>query len=189
MSLLKSVHAAGTRHVVLDCDTERLPAVLQQAQRVRLLEEYQHLLILTSDAHRMDFNGIWPPAPNRQLRANVTTVRLMAADAPATAAAVLEWNDATEDDVYDEQRVPSAAALWHDAVHAFAFALREFDAAQSPVRVATNLRCAGEPVDRWELGAQIVRYVDMIIKLINRNSFDRLSIYRFFRLIDSETLV
>lgn len=167
-SLLKTVRAAGTSHIILDCDNSRLPAVLQQAQSVRLLEEYQHIMIVTPDAHRLDLDLIWPPAPNRQLRANVTTLRLMAADAPATADAVRDWNDwMAQRSAYAAERVPTAAALWHDAVHAFSVALREFDATQSPVRVASDLRCtsggneASTTASRWPLGAQIVRYMGL----------------------------
>lgn len=168
-SLLKTVRAAGTTHIILDCDLSRLPAVLRQAQHVRLLGEYQHIMIVTPDAHRLDLGPILPPAPNQQLRVNVTTVRLMAADAPAIEAAVNDWNDWVAPlSEYDAERVPTTAALWHDAVHVFAAALREFNELQSPVLVATDLRCGGgggggasTTAAPWPQGAQIVRYMGL----------------------------
>lgn len=124
------------------------------------------------------------------VRANVTMVRLMDVHSMDMATAVHDWNrgeawmvEATRAgaavggetlmmaaDVlperfrasYDAEHVTTEAALWHDAVHVFAMAVREFDVGHAEIRVPMNLRCSGAGGGVvWKQGQQILQHMDL----------------------------
>lgn len=70
--LLKEVYNLGETHIIIDCvQPDLVLELLRQGRDVKMLEEYQHYLITTTDAHALDF------AELKFASANITTVRLL----------------------------------------------------------------------------------------------------------------
>lgn len=55
-TLLKEVKKAGEIHIVLDCATEKIQAVLKQASQVGMMTAYHNYLITSLDLHMVDLD-------------------------------------------------------------------------------------------------------------------------------------
>lgn len=69
--LLKQIQSSGESHIILDINPEKIIALLRQAAEVKMMEEYQSYIILSLDAHTLDFEEL------KFMRANITTMRLV----------------------------------------------------------------------------------------------------------------
>lgn len=70
--LLKEIYNSGETRIIVDCERADLVLeLLRQGRDVKMLEEYQHYLITTLDAHALDF------AELKFAAANITTIRLL----------------------------------------------------------------------------------------------------------------
>lgn len=85
LPMLKEIALYGETRIVLDCSLDRIVDLLQQAKKVKLLEEYQNYIITTIDAHTLNFADI------EGNRANITTFRLIDAGSVFAETAVHDW--------------------------------------------------------------------------------------------------
>lgn len=85
LPMLKEIAMYGETRIVLDCSLDRILSILQQAKKVKLLEEYQNYIITTIDAHTLNFADV------EGNRANITTFRLIDAGSVYAEIAVHDW--------------------------------------------------------------------------------------------------
>lgn len=84
MPMLKEIAQYGETRIVLDCSLEKVIPILEQAKKVKLLEEYQNYIITTIDAHTLDYNM-------EGNRANITTFRIIDPGSVDAETAVHDW--------------------------------------------------------------------------------------------------
>lgn len=69
--LLKEIQTSGESHVVLDVSLDRIIPLLRHAAEVKMMEEYQSYIIVSLEAHTLDYEEL------KFMRANITTMRLI----------------------------------------------------------------------------------------------------------------
>lgn len=165
-TLLKEIQVSGDTHIILDCEPSKVLRLLQQANGLKLMEDYHNYIITSLDAHALDF------AELKFTRANITTLRMMNPNSLEVMTAVHDWRQGEprfSADVYGGlyvDRVRTEAALFHDAAKYFASALREFHVSVREVQPRA-LRCdggggggGGGGGRRWEQGRHILAAMD-----------------------------
>lgn len=85
MPFLKQIAQYGETRLILDCSLERVLPILEQAKKVKLLEDYQSYIVTTLDAHTLDFSSI-----DGNL-ANITTFRLTDPSSVDAETIVHDW--------------------------------------------------------------------------------------------------
>lgn len=85
MPLLKQIAQYGETRLILDCSLERVITILEQAKKVKLLEDYQNYIVTTIDAHTLDFASI-----DGNL-ANITTFRIIDPGSVDAETVVHDW--------------------------------------------------------------------------------------------------
>lgn len=90
LPMLKEIAQYGESRIILDCSLDKVIPILEQAKRVKMLEEYQNYVVTTIDAHTLDYAGV------QGNRANITTFRLIDPGSVDAETAVHDWKqDAT----------------------------------------------------------------------------------------------
>lgn len=85
LPMLKEIAKYGETRIILDCSLDRVIPILEQAKRVKLLEEYQNYIVTTIDAHTLDYASV------DGNRANITTFRLIDPGSVYAETAVHDW--------------------------------------------------------------------------------------------------
>nr|XP_026489834.1 glutamate receptor ionotropic, kainate 2 isoform X4 [Vanessa tameamea] len=154
--LLKQIKNSAESHIVLDCATERIRDVLQQAQQIGMMSDYHSYLVTSLDLHSVDLEEF------KYGGTNITALRLLDPERAEVQRVVRDW-------VYDEARkgrklqlghtsVKTETALMYDAVHLFAKALHDLDTSQQiDVR---PLSCEAE--DTWPHGYSLINYMKIV---------------------------
>ncbi|XP_039754690.1 glutamate receptor ionotropic, kainate 2 isoform X1 [Pararge aegeria] len=161
--LLKQIKNSAESHIVLDCATERIRDVLQQAQQIGMMSDYHSYLITSLDLHSVDLEEF------KYGGTNITALRLLDPERAEVQRVVRDW-------VYDEARkgrklqlghtsakenmtfIKTETALMYDAVHLFAKALHDLDTSQQiDVR---PLSCEAE--DTWPHGYSLINYMKIV---------------------------
>ncbi|KAG6450854.1 hypothetical protein O3G_MSEX006783 [Manduca sexta] len=161
--LLKQIKNSAESHIVLDCATERIRDVLQQAQQIGMMSDYHSYLITSLDLHSVDLEEF------KYGGTNITALRLLDPERVDVQRVVRDW-------VYDEARkgrklqlghttakenmtfIKTETALMYDAVHLFAKALHDLDTSQQiDVR---PLSCEAE--DTWPHGYSLINYMKIV---------------------------
>ncbi|XP_021207901.1 glutamate receptor ionotropic, kainate 2 isoform X2 [Bombyx mori] len=161
--LLKQIKNSAESHIVLDCATERIRDVLQQAQQIGMMSDYHSYLITSLDLHSVDLEEF------KYGGTNITALRLLDPERADVQWVVRDW-------VYDEARkgrklqlghttakenmtfIKTETALMYDAVHLFAKALHDLDTSQQiDVR---PLSCEAE--DTWPHGYSLINYMKIV---------------------------
>ncbi|XP_061714374.1 glutamate receptor ionotropic, kainate 2 isoform X1 [Cydia pomonella] len=161
--LLKQIKNSAESHIVLDCATDRIRDVLQQAQQIGMMSDYHSYLITSLDLHSVDLEEF------KYGGTNITSLRLLDPERADVQRVVRDW-------VYDEARkgrklqlghtsakenmtfIKTETALMYDAVHLFAKALHDLDTSQQiDVR---PLSCEAE--DTWPHGYSLINYMKIV---------------------------
>lgn len=161
--LLKQIKNSAESHIVLDCATERIRDVLQQAQQIGMMSDYHSYLVTSLDLHSVDLEEF------KYGGTNITALRLLDPERADVQRVVRDW-------VYDEARkgrklqlghttakenmtfIKTETALMYDAVHLFAKALHDLDTSQQiDVR---PLSCEAE--DTWPHGYSLINYMKIV---------------------------
>ncbi|XP_060801382.1 glutamate receptor ionotropic, kainate 2 [Amyelois transitella] len=154
--LLKQIKNSAESHIVLDCATERIRDVLQQAQQIGMMSDYHSYLITSLDLHSVDLEEF------KYGGTNITALRLLDPERSDVQKVIRDW-------VYDEARkgrklqlghtsAKTETALMYDAVHLFAKALHDLDTSQQiDVR---PLSCEAE--DTWPHGYSLINYMKIV---------------------------
>ncbi|CAH2982563.1 unnamed protein product [Chilo suppressalis] len=161
--LLKQIKNSAESHIVLDCATDRIRDVLQQAQQIGMMSDYHSYLITSLDLHSVDLEEF------KYGGTNITALRLLDPERADVQRVIRDW-------VYDEARkgrklqlghtsakenmtfIKTETALMYDAVHLFAKALHDLDTSQQiDVR---PLSCEAE--DTWPHGYSLINYMKIV---------------------------
>ncbi|XP_045449891.1 glutamate receptor ionotropic, kainate 2 [Melitaea cinxia] len=161
--LLKQIKNSAESHIVLDCATERIRDVLQQAQQIGMMSDYHSYLVTSLDLHSVDLEEF------KYGGTNITALRLLDPERAEVQRVVRDW-------VYDEARkgrklqmghtsakenmtfIKTETALMYDAVHLFSKALHDLDTSQQiDVR---PLSCEAE--DTWPHGYSLINYMKIV---------------------------
>ncbi|XP_048485517.1 glutamate receptor ionotropic, kainate 2 [Plutella xylostella] len=161
--LLKQIKNSAESHIVLDCATDRIRDVLQQAQQIGMMSDYHSYLITSLDLHSVDLEEF------KYGGTNITALRLLDPERTDVQRVIRDW-------VYDEARkgrklqlahtsakenmtfIKTETALMYDAVHLFAKALHDLDTSQQiDVR---PLSCEAE--DTWPHGYSLINYMKIV---------------------------
>ncbi|XP_053604883.1 glutamate receptor ionotropic, kainate 2 isoform X5 [Plodia interpunctella] len=161
--LLKQIKNSAESHIVLDCATDRIRDVLQQAQQIGMMSDYHSYLITSLDLHSVDLEEF------KYGGTNITALRLLDPERTDVQKVIRDW-------VYDEARkgrklqlghtsakenmtfIKTETALMYDAVHLFAKALHDLDTSQQiDVR---PLSCEAE--DTWPHGYSLINYMKIV---------------------------
>ncbi|XP_026318745.1 glutamate receptor ionotropic, kainate 2 isoform X2 [Hyposmocoma kahamanoa] len=160
--LLKQIKNSAESHIVLDCATERIRDVLQQAQQIGMMSDYHSYLVTSLDLHSVDLEEF------KYGGTNITALRLLDPERADVQRVVRDW-------VYEEARkgrklqlghsakdnmtfIKTETALMYDAVHLFAKALHDLDTSQQiDVR---PLSCEAE--DTWPHGYSLINYMKIV---------------------------
>ncbi|KAL4716150.1 hypothetical protein ACJJTC_013927 [Scirpophaga incertulas] len=161
--LLKNIKNSAESHIVLDCATERIREVLQQAQQIGMMSDYHSYLITSLDLHSVDLEEF------KYGGTNITALRLLDPERTDVQRVVRDW-------VYDEARkgrklqlvhtsgkenltfIKTETALMYDAVHLFAKALHDLDTSQQID--LKPLSCETE--DTWPHGYSLINYMKIV---------------------------
>lgn len=176
MPMLKEIALYGETRILLDCRMDKIISILEQAKKVKLLEEYQNYIITTIDAHILDFSRV------DGNRANITTFRLIDPESVDAETAIHDWKqDASKKKVssdFSTEKIkvseilsehfgdPSdkisilktSSALMYDAVKIFSSSLRDLSVIED-IEIA-ELDCTSP--SKWPQGAKILQILDQV---------------------------
>lgn len=154
--LLKDLSAMGETRIILDCSSEKVLDVLNQAAAVKMLQEYQNYIITSLNAHTIDFMTL------KYSRSNITTWRMYNPESVDVQTAILdwrqgEWRHAGQLDVATD-KIFIESMLMHDAVRMFSMALREYTVFDE-IAIEPG-EC--ESPSKWSHGEAILKIVDEV---------------------------
>ncbi|KDR09166.1 glutamate receptor ionotropic, kainate 2-like isoform X2 [Zootermopsis nevadensis] len=154
--LLKEINASNETRILLDCATDRVLDVLQQARDVKLISVYHSYFITSLDTHTLDLSEFEPG------QTNFTLLQIVNPEDMNVELTVNYWTDKY---YYYHRRslgvtaetVRTETALMHDAVFLFARALHRcyFDVNQS--FSVESLEC--DDRHKWIYGLPLANYM------------------------------
>ncbi|XP_050732987.1 glutamate receptor ionotropic, kainate 2-like isoform X2 [Eriocheir sinensis] len=161
--LLKEVRSSGEQNIILDCRTEKVGAVLKQAQQIDMMSSFNNYIITSMDLHLVDLEDF------KYSGSNVTALRLIDPGREDVKALVDTWrqgrvmatNRLSDGDPILKQRDVSfwttETALMYDAVKLFVLAMGALD--NSTTVSISQLRCEGE--EAWVHGNSLINYMKL----------------------------
>lgn len=152
--LLKEIRNSSATRIVLDCSTDKILTILEQAKEVKLMGEYQSFFLTSLDAHTLDFGEF------KYGGTNITALRLIDPQRHMVQAAV-------HDLIYAEEKrgrrllltpdtVKTESALIFDAVNLYAKALHGINQELNIKPLSCYV-----PV-KWEYGYSLVELMKKI---------------------------
>ncbi|KAF7271253.1 hypothetical protein GWI33_015848 [Rhynchophorus ferrugineus] len=154
--LLKQIKNSAESHIVLDCSTPKIYAVLKQAQQIGMMSDYHSYLITSLDLHGVDLEEF------KYGGTNITAFRLVDPDGVEVRKAVRDWNFPPDNKGKKSDLLPilyrAETALMYDAVHLFAKALHDLDTSQQ-IDIKP-LSC--DAVDFWPHGYSLINYMKVV---------------------------
>ncbi|XP_073988412.1 glutamate receptor ionotropic, kainate 2-like isoform X2 [Rhodnius prolixus] len=152
--LLKEIKNSSASRIVLDCSTDKILTILEQAKEVNLVGEYQNFFLTSLDAHTLDFGEF------KYGKTNITALRLIDPQRHMVQAAVHDLTFAEEKRkrplLLTPDTVKTESALIFDAVNLFAKALHGINQDLS----VKSLSCY--ELDKWEYGYSLVEHMKLI---------------------------
>ncbi|XP_059486426.1 glutamate receptor ionotropic, kainate 2-like isoform X2 [Neocloeon triangulifer] len=149
--LLKQVQASSESHIILDCDTDKILEILQQAKEVKMMEDYQSYFIISMDLHTVDLEEF------RYGRTNITSLRILDPTSQEVQNVVQDWifGEMRKGRVLTLSASQTDVALMYDAVHLFARALHDLSSSQ---RINIKpLSC--DKQETWPHGYSLINYM------------------------------
>ncbi|XP_063925797.1 glutamate receptor ionotropic, kainate 2-like isoform X2 [Zophobas morio] len=152
--LLKEIRASSEHRIILDCKSDSILRVLEQAKEVGLMESSSYNYFLTSlDAHTVDFSSL-------HASVNITTIRILDPSSEDFQSALTEWEQYA--DFHDPNRIQfrpfsitTKTALIYDAAEMFMNSVNAVHVTD-PI-VPTILYCDSE--EKWEHGFRIASFM------------------------------
>ncbi|RZB39423.1 Lig chan, ANF receptor and/or SBP bac 3 domain containing protein, partial [Asbolus verrucosus] len=134
--VLKDLRNITDQRIVLDCETENILNILEQAKELKLLEPVFRYFITSLDAHTVDFSVL-------DTKANITTIRLFNPEDQHFLRVLDDWNQYSASQGLDTELAPYAVttktALMNDALSMFTTAIQELHTTQHIKQ--TKLQC------------------------------------------------
>ncbi|KAL3269195.1 hypothetical protein HHI36_008277 [Cryptolaemus montrouzieri] len=158
--VLKDIKHIPETNIILDCRTEKIYEILEQAQGVRMLEIFHSYFLTSLDAHTVNLSAL-------NYRANITTVRIFQPENTEVKQALRNW-ELTERNIfktevqYDPYEIMTSTVLMHDAVDHLLSTINELYVTEAIKSIP--LRCNETKV--FDGGFRIMSY--MKIKPVER---------------------
>ncbi|XP_025422232.1 glutamate receptor ionotropic, kainate 2-like isoform X3 [Sipha flava] len=151
--MFKELKSFGEKHIILDYGIEHIVHILEQADEVHFMGDYQSFVITNLDAHTLTFEEF------HKSMANITLIRLIDPESQHVRNAVDEI-------VFNEQKngrisvltpntLKTKTALIYDAVNFFAASLHGLVATQTmgPTRISCD------DIKPWVHGYSLINYM------------------------------
>ncbi|XP_074030865.1 glutamate receptor ionotropic, kainate 2 isoform X2 [Leptinotarsa decemlineata] len=100
-SVLKEVKSSGVLHLIVDCEAGHIMDILRQAKELKLLSEFHSYILTNLDAHTLDWSEF------KNVRTNITALRLVDTNKPNTQHAALVWNQILKYDILRNVKNPA----------------------------------------------------------------------------------
>ncbi|KAF5287636.1 hypothetical protein FQA39_LY15839 [Lamprigera yunnana] len=150
--MFKLLKFSGVTKIILDCETDDIIEVLQQAQEVGLLNYPTSYLLISLDAHTLDYAAL-------NTNANITMVRLFDPHNENLVVHLKNWEvgemRSNRQVVITPQTVRTEAVLMIDAVNSLIEAVNHLN--KTEMIAPRPMRC--EDTDTWEGGYRIAAYM------------------------------
>ncbi|XP_033155312.1 glutamate receptor ionotropic, kainate 2 isoform X2 [Drosophila mauritiana] len=150
---LKEIKLSTDNCLILHCAPDNLLKILQQANELKMLGEYQSVFIPLLDTHSIDFGEL------SGVEANITTVRLMDPSDFHVKNVVHDWEEREKREgryfKVDPNRVKSQMILLNDAVWLFSKGLTELGIFEE--LTAPDLECRRKKP--WPFGKRIIEFI------------------------------
>lgn len=159
-ALLKEIHKRNEKNIVLDISVEKIVPFLREADRLKMLDDYNRYLVLNLDTHTLNFGKL------ENTTANITCLRLVNPASDNLQSALRYWKQQDPRMNLEPDHIPVEAALVHDGIQIFwdAFQIH----ASRFFKLIKNIHNCNEPkrdrkdpaVQRTTNVMQIAKYMD-----------------------------
>ncbi|XP_070133341.1 glutamate receptor ionotropic, kainate 2 [Drosophila bipectinata] len=150
---LKEIKLSTDNCLILHCSPENLLGILQQANELKMLGEYQSVFIPVLDTHTIDFGEL------SGVEANITTIRLMDPTDFHIKNVVHDWEEREKQDgryySVEPHRVKTQMILLNDAVWLFSKGLTQLGILEE--LAAPELECRRKKP--WSFGRRIIEFM------------------------------
>ncbi|KAF2904858.1 hypothetical protein ILUMI_01329 [Ignelater luminosus] len=150
--LFKGLKDSGVQKIILDCDTDDILKILQQAKDVDFLSVSISYLLTSLDAHTLDYSEL-------DASANITLVRLFDPTNEELSRNINSWKVGENRNRHrldiEPEIIRTEAALMIDAVNLFVETVNHLH--KTEMIVSRPMDCDGR--DTWEGGYRIVSYM------------------------------
>ncbi|KAK9873343.1 hypothetical protein WA026_022148 [Henosepilachna vigintioctopunctata] len=151
--VLKDIKHIPESNIILDCRTEKIFDILEQAQSIRMLEIFHSYFLTSLDAHTVNLSAL-------NYRANITTIRIFQPESELVKQAIKNWevskrNLFADDVKLDPYEIETSTVLMHDAVGHLIDAINDLHMTQAIKPVPLN--CNGS--DIFDSGFRIASYI------------------------------
>ncbi|KAF5301498.1 hypothetical protein FQR65_LT08801 [Abscondita terminalis] len=146
--LLKEIKSSSVFQILLDCDSDHILDILEQAKEVKLLEEYHSYILTSLDAHSIDLGRL------KAVKSNITSMRLIDPNTTEIRMVARDWelgqlNHKNQHISIAPESIRTKAALIYDALNLFITIFTKLD--KTETMVVKSLSCAKKEVSDYGL--------------------------------------
>ncbi|KAB0802246.1 hypothetical protein PPYR_04432 [Photinus pyralis] len=141
--LLKEIKASSVYQIVLDCESDHIFDILEQAREVKLMEEYYSYILTSLDTHSIDLGRL------KAAKSNITSLRLIDPNTTEIRMVAQDWelgqlSHNNQHITVPPESIRTNAALIYDALNLFITIFAELDVSQ---RIQVKpLNCQGSEI-------------------------------------------
>ncbi|XP_014247084.1 glutamate receptor ionotropic, kainate 2-like isoform X2 [Cimex lectularius] len=120
--ILKEIEQSTETHIILDCSTDKIIDILEQAKQVNMMGDYHSYVLTALDAHTIDFGDF------KAGKTNITTLRLVDPGRAKVQNAVQDLKYYDKMGFFSKlspDNVPTEVALLYDSLSLLAYALKQ----------------------------------------------------------------
>ncbi|RZC36214.1 Lig chan, ANF receptor and/or SBP bac 3 domain containing protein, partial [Asbolus verrucosus] len=150
-SVLKQIKQSGEHHIILDCETDRIMEVLEQAKSVGIMSLVYQYFLTSLDAHTLDFNAL-------KVDANITTLRIMNPETEDFNNIIRSWefNDYSFNRI-DPYSVKTETMLIHESINLMVEAVKDIIYQDGNIKF-NNISCRSS--EKLNYGSRIISYMN-----------------------------
>ncbi|KAL3269197.1 hypothetical protein HHI36_008279 [Cryptolaemus montrouzieri] len=151
--VLKDIKHIPETNIILDCPSDKIVEILEQAQSIRMLEIFHSYFLTSLDAHTVNLSAL-------NYRANITTVRIFQPENKYVMQAMKNW-ELTERNIfktevkYDPYKIMTSTILMHDAIEHLIGAINDLYWRQEINSIPLN--CSGTQTS--DSGLRVISYM------------------------------
>ncbi|XP_050526853.1 glutamate receptor ionotropic, kainate 2-like isoform X2 [Daktulosphaira vitifoliae] len=158
--ILKDIKKSLEGHIIIDCDSDLILPILNQAKEVNLLDDYHSFMLTSLDAHTVDLSSL-----GRISRTNITTIRLIDPKNVEVEDIIKDLNFVQERlqvniPPFQSDTITANAILMYDSVNTFAKTLHSLGGTN---RILTHsVQCKKAPFQSWPDGFELINFIKVI---------------------------
>jgi len=153
--LLKEIKKSEETHIVLDCDFERIPGILEQANEIELLTDYHNYLVTSLDMDKINLEKY------KDMNVNITGFRLVDPTSHVARHYLKKFPSRLKG---REHPLYSSNALIYDAVQVLSKALNDLASMEDMQLQALDCNSVSEEGmgGRWQDGNRVRQYLSEV---------------------------